>query len=67
MTFYLIISLFIPFINSFQGLTHWVLAVVPISLFHAAFYYHPKKKTFPELIFWISLVWIIANYVILNS
>lgn len=67
MIFYLIISLFIPFINSFQGLTHWVLAVVPISLFHAAFYFHPKKKTFPELIFWLSLIWIIANYVILNS
>jgi 4-hydroxybenzoate polyprenyltransferase len=67
MIFYLIISLFIPFVNSFQGLTHWVLAVVPISLFHAAFYFYPKKKTFPELIFWLSLIWIIANYAILNS
>jgi hypothetical protein len=67
MVFYLIIALFIPFINSFQGLTHWVLAVVPISLFHAAFYYYPKNKKFPELIFWLSLAWIVANYAILNS
>jgi hypothetical protein len=67
MVFYLIIALFIPFINSFAGLTHWVLAVVPISLFLAAFYYYPKRKTFPELIFWLSLLWIMANYAVLNS
>lgn len=67
MIFYLIIALFIPFINSFLGLTHWVLAAVPISLFHAAFYYYPKKKTLPELIFWFSLLWIVANYAVLNS
>ncbi len=67
MIFYLIIALFIPFINSFQGLTHWILAVVPISLFQAAFYFYPKKKRFPELIFWLSLIWIVANYAILNS
>ncbi len=67
MVFYLIIALFIPFINSFAGLTHWVLAVVPMSLFFAAFYFYPKKKTFPELIFWLSLLWIVANYAVLNS
>jgi hypothetical protein len=67
MVFYLIIALFIPFVNSFQGLSHWILAVVPISLFHAAFYVYPKSKRFPELIFWLSLVWIVANYALLNS
>ncbi len=67
MVFYLIIALFIPFINSFAGLTHWVLAVVPISLFFAAFYFYPRRKTFPELIFWLSLIWIMANYAVLNS
>jgi len=67
MVFYLIIALFIPFVNSFQGLSHWILAVVPISLFHAAFYVYPKNKRFPELIFWLSLIWIVANYALLNS
>ena len=67
MIFYLIIALFIPFVNSFQGLTHWILAVVPISLFQAAFYFYPKNKRFPELIFWFSLIWIVANYALLNS
>ncbi len=67
MIFYLIIALFIPFVNSFQGLTHWILAVVPISLFQAAFYFYPKNKRFPELIFWLSLIWIVANYALLNS
>lgn len=67
MIFYLVIALFIPFINSFAGLTHWILAVVPVSLFFAAFYYYPKKKSFPELILWLSLIWVIANYALLNT
>ncbi len=67
MMFYLIIAMFIPFINSYAGLTHWILAVVPVSLFHAAFYFYPKKKKFSELIFWLSLIWIVANYAVLNS
>ncbi|MFT3844453.1 MAG: hypothetical protein QM725_05330 [Lacibacter sp.] len=66
MVFYLIIALFIPFMNSYAGLTHWVLAVIPVSLFHAAFGFFPKKKIFPELFFWLSLVWIVTNYVVLN-
>lgn len=67
MVFYLIIALFIPFVNSFAGLTHWVLAVVPMSLFIAAFYFYPKKKMIPELILWLSLIWIMANYALLKG
>ncbi|MBY0477913.1 MAG: hypothetical protein K2Q24_09735 [Chitinophagaceae bacterium] len=67
MIFYLIIALIIPFVNSSAGLSHWILAVVPVSLFHAAFYYYPKKKNFAELILWLQLIWIVSNYVVLNS
>lgn len=67
MLFYLIVALFIPFINANSGLGNWVLAVVPLSLFYAAFCYHPRSKRVPEIVFWLSTAWIIANYVILNS
>lgn len=66
MIFYLIIALLIPFVNSYAGITHWMLAVIPISLFHASFGFNLKKKTFPELFFWLSLMWIVTNYVVLN-
>jgi hypothetical protein len=67
MMFYLIIAIIIPFINSSGGLSNWVLAIVPLSLFYAAFCFYPRNKRLPEIIFWLSTGWIIANYVLLNS
>ncbi len=66
MMFYLVIALLIPFINCYNGLSNWILAAVPVSLFHAVFYYYPRKKRFPEIIFWLTIAWIIANYLLLN-
>lgn len=66
MNFYLLIALFIPFINSNAGLTHWILALVPMSLYQASFAFFSKKKTFPELFFWVSLLWIIANFLLIR-
>ncbi len=67
MIFYLIIALFIPFVNSSAGITHWILAVIPISLFHASFGFNLKKKLFPELFLWLSLLWIVTNYIVMNK
>ena len=66
MNFYLLIALFIPFINSSAGLTNWILALVPISLYHASFSFFSKKKTIPEFFFWISLMWIISNFLLIR-
>jgi hypothetical protein len=67
MMFYLIIALIIPFINSSAGLSNWVLSLIPLSLFYAAFYFYPQNKRLPEILFWLSTGWIVANYIILNS
>lgn len=63
MFFYLLVALFLPFINNYSGLSHFILAAVPISIFSAAFYAYPRKKSFPELFVWAGLIWIYVNYV----
>lgn len=62
MLVYLIISLLLPFINSYGGLTHFVLAAVPISFFHAGFYTAPRSKKLPEWVVWLSIAWVVINY-----
>jgi hypothetical protein len=58
MIFYLLVALFLPFINNESGLSMFILAVVPVSMYHAAFYYTPKRKFFAELFVWGSVIWI---------
>ncbi|MFN4285377.1 MAG: hypothetical protein ACK4E8_05375 [Lacibacter sp.] len=62
MLVYLIICLVLPFINSYGGLTHYVLAAVPISFFHAGFYTAPRSKKLPEVVVWLSIAWVVINY-----
>jgi hypothetical protein len=62
MLFYLLVALFLPFINSNAGFSHFIMAIVPISIFHAAFYAYPRKKSLPELFVWLTLIWVYTNY-----
>lgn len=56
---YLIVALFIPFINSTLNFQYWILATVPLSAFIACFFFYPTKK-------WITLSihWIMVGFVI---
>ena len=62
MLFYLMVAVVLPFINNHGGVDHFIIAVVPISIFHAAFYAYPSNKRLPELFVWFSLIWIFINY-----
>jgi hypothetical protein len=62
MIYYLFIATFLPFINNYGGINHFIITVVPLSIFCAAFYWYPKKKSFAELTIWMSFAWIIINY-----
>ena len=59
MILYLIVALFIPFINSSYNFKYWFLATVPLSAFIACVFFYPKKK-------WVLSVihWIMAGFVI---
>ncbi|HMO33616.1 MAG TPA: hypothetical protein PKE63_01260 [Lacibacter sp.] len=62
MLVYLLVALFLPFINSHGGLSHFVLAAVPVSFFHAGFYTAPRNKRIPELLVWAGIAWVVINY-----
>ena len=55
MLLYLLVALAIPFINSFQDLGHWLLALVPISAFVACAFYYPRIKWIPALLHWVMV------------
>jgi hypothetical protein len=46
--FYLLVSLFVPFVNNAETLTTWVLAAAPFAAFHSFAYFHSKG--------WIALL-----------
>lgn len=61
--FYLLVSSFIPFINSTDDFINWVLCTVPFAFFHAAAYFYSQNSWFPALLHWVSFgVAIYLNY-----
>jgi hypothetical protein len=57
---YLLVATFVPFVNTSNTFENWVLAAVPFAAFHACSYFYPQRKTFPLLLFWISVVFVLA-------
>ena len=60
--YYILIALCIPFINNNSSMSHFILAVIPISIYTAAFYAFPSGKRFMELMVWMSFAWIAWHY-----
>jgi Family of unknown function (DUF6427) len=61
---YLIVALFIPFINSSHHFQYWILATVPLSAFIACFFFYPTKKWIPLSIHWIMVAFVIYMAII---
>lgn len=60
--YFFLFSLFIPFINNFNGLNHFIMTLAPVSIYAAAFYTFPYRKKGIEYTIWLSLAWIIWQY-----
>ena len=56
---YLLVAIFVPFVNTSNTFENWVMAAVPFSAFHACTYFYPPKKLFPLVLFWISVGFVI--------
>lgn len=63
MSFYLVISFFIPFINPAATYAYWIFAAVPLSTFHAATYFYPKRYAFTNYLHWIMIAFIIIAFI----
>lgn len=56
---YLLVAIFIPFINASDTFENWVVAAVPFACFHACTYFYPPRKLFPLIIFWVSVSFVL--------
>jgi hypothetical protein len=56
---YLLVAIFVPFVNTSNTFENWVLAAVPFSAFHACTYFYPPRKIFPLILFWTSVAFVI--------
>ncbi|MEO6731437.1 MAG: DUF6427 family protein [Ferruginibacter sp.] len=57
---YLIIALFIPFINDSGSFVYWILSAVPIAVIMGAGFLYPTKKWFPLIVHWTMVAFVIA-------
>ena len=58
---YLVVAVFIPFINDTYTFEYWILAAVPLSAFSACAFFYPSKKWLPLLLHWIMVGFVIAG------
>ncbi len=57
---YLLVSLFIPFINTGHTFQYWILCAVPLSAFMGSAFLYPSKKWFPLLLHWLMVGFVVA-------
>jgi hypothetical protein len=43
-----------------NGLENWIIVTIPFAAFHAAMYLYTGFRIVPQLIFWLSVAFIIA-------
>ena len=60
MLLYLIVALFIPFLNATHSFNYWILVAVPISLIAASAFLYPEKRWFPLSMHWAMIAISIA-------
>ena len=57
----MLLSFFIPFVNSTDSFHTWVVMAVPFATFHASAYLHPPKRWIAAFVFFIMLGFILAQ------
>lgn len=57
---YLLVALFIPFINAAHTFEYWILCAVPLSAFVGSAFLYPEKRWFPGLLHWLMVAFVIA-------
>ena len=56
---YLLVAIFVPFVNTTNSFENWVMAAAPFAAFHACTYFYPSRKLFPLILFWISVAFVL--------
>lgn len=60
---YLLVAVFVPFINDTHTFEYWILCAVPLSALVACTFFYPQKKWFPGLLHWLMVAFVlVVNY-----
>ena len=57
---YLLVAVFVPFINATHTFEYWILCAVPLSALLGAAFLYPTKKIVPLVLHWVMVAFVIA-------
>ena len=57
---YLLVALFLPFINSTKTFEYWIMSVLPLSAYLGAAFFYPVKRWMPVTLHWLIVFLVIA-------
>ncbi len=57
---YLLIAVFVPFINATHTFEYWILCAVPLSAFLGAAFLYPSKKIIPYILQWVMVAFVVV-------
>jgi len=57
---YLLVAVFVPFINATHTFEYWILCAVPLSAFAAATFLYPSRNLFPAILHWLMVAFVIV-------
>lgn len=57
---YLLVAVFVPFINAIHAFEYWIVTAVPLSALLGAAFLYPNKKLMPLLLHWVMVAFVIA-------
>ncbi len=57
---YLLVALFVPFVNATHTFEYWILCAVPLSAFVAATFFYPSKNLVPAVLHWLMVGFVIV-------
>lgn len=62
---YLLVAVFVPFVNATHTFDYWILCAVPLSALLGAAFLYPTRKWLPLVLHWLMVAFVIAlNYFI---
>jgi len=57
---FLLVAIFIPFVNNSDTFENWIIAAIPFAAFHACTYLYSSIRVIPLLFFWLTLAFILC-------
>ena len=57
--FYLVLGIFLPYVNNAETFHAWVLALAPFAVFHASAYFYPNRILLPLTLFLLTISFIL--------